>query len=209
MSIVAAPPAPVRRPRWLRIAGWLWVGVSVFYALFAFAMAATVGTTPRAAPPLFVAHALTGAVALLTGSVQMTLNAPPRRRALHRVLGTAYVAAATLTSVLSVPVVAAFDVDPVTKAAFLAEATLWLATTVVAYVHIRAGRVARHREWMVRSFALAGFFVAFSLWDPITAALPLPPATAYTVAVVLAWLVNLTAAEVWLRGPWAGRRRAA
>jgi hypothetical protein len=52
---------------------------------------------------------------------------------------------------------------------------------------------------MIRSFALAAFFVAFGIWDPLTAALPLPPATAYTLAVVLAWLVNLTAAQVWIR----------
>lgn len=199
MTVTTAPPARATRPRWLRVTGWVWVGVSGFYALFALAMAATAGSTPRAAPPLFVAHALTGAVALLAVSVQMSLNTPPRRRALHRVLGTAYVAAAALTSMLSVPVVAAFDVDPVTKAAFLAEAVLWLATTAVAYVHIRAGRVTRHREWMIRSFALAAFFVAFGIWDPVTAALPLPRATAYTLAVVLAWLVNLTAAQVWIR----------
>jgi hypothetical protein len=40
---------------------------------------------------------------------------------------------------LSLPVVAAFDVDWPTKAAFLGEAALWLATTVVAFAHIRAG----------------------------------------------------------------------
>jgi hypothetical protein len=52
---------------------------------------------------------------------------------------------------------------------------------------------------MIRSFALAAFFVTFSGWDPITAALPLKPATAFALAVLLGWSLNLAAAEVWIR----------
>jgi len=207
---VALDPARAVRPRWLRVAGWLWVGVSVFYALFAFAVAAaTVAAlvasagpeSTRAAPPLFAAHAVTGGLALLAVSVQLLLAAPPphTRRHRHRVLGTGYVLAVAATCMLSVPVVAAFRVDALTKASFLGEATLWLLTTAVAYARIRAGRVAQHREWMIRSFALAAFFVAFSLWDPVMAATPLDPATGYRTAVLLAWSLNLLAAEAWIR----------
>jgi Predicted membrane protein (DUF2306) len=200
-----------RRPRWLRVLGWLLVGVSAFYALFALTIAAQTAmalaglTEPeqtRAAPPLLVAHAVTGAVALLAASVQLgllTTPPPPRQRRLHRALGITYVITAVLTSVLSGPLIAAFDVDAVAKAAFVGEAGLWLATTVIAYVHIRAHHVQRHREWMIRSYALAAFFITFSLWDPFLAALPLPPASAFAIAVLLGWLVNLAAAEVWIR----------
>lgn len=202
------------------MAGWLLVGVGTLYALFALTMAAPTAaallglTEPhstRAAPPLFVAHAVTGAVALLAVSVQLGLLATPptpHQRRPHRALGRLYVVTAVLTSVLSVPVVAAFDVGNLTRAAFLGEAALWFATTMIAYVHIRARRLVRHREWMIRSFALAAFFVTFSLWDPFLAALPLRPATAFTLAVVLGWLVNLAIAEVWIRRTRAGRARS-
>jgi hypothetical protein len=193
------------------VAGWLLVGVGAFYALFALTAAAQTAaallglTEPqqtRAAAPLFVAHAVTGAVALLAVSVQVGLLATPplpRQRKLHRALGRLYAVTAVLTSLLSVPVVAAFDVDNLAKAAFFGEAVLWLATTLSGYVQIRAGRVGRHREWMIRSFALAAFFVTFSLWDPALAALPLPPNTAFTLAGILGWLVNLVVAEFWIR----------
>jgi hypothetical protein len=197
------------RPRWLRVVGWLWVGVGAFYALFALtAAAATVAhlmspdqASTRAAPPFFVAHAVAGGLALLTVSLQMALAAPPppSRRRLHRSVGTTYVVTAAITSLLSLPVVAAFDVSPLARLAFLAEAALWLFTTVFAYVHVRARRVARHREWMIRSFALAAFFVTFSLWDPVTAALPLSLETGFALAVLLGWSVNLAAAELWIR----------
>jgi len=207
---VSVDPVRMVRPRWLRVVGWLWVGVSLFYVLFAFATAAATAAAlaglteqppTRAAPPLFVAHAVTGGLALLAASVQMRLATPPPppRRHLHRVLGTSYVLAAAATSVLSLPVVIAFRVDTLTKAFFLGEATLWLLTTAIAYADIRAGRVAQHREWMIRSFALAAFFVTFSFWDPIMAALPLDPATGYRTAVLLAWSLNLFAAEAWIR----------
>jgi hypothetical protein len=206
----AADPAPAVRPRWLRVVGWLWVGVSACYALFAFTAAATTAAalaglteqaSARAAPPLFLAHAVSGGLALVLVSAQLCRPTPPtpRSRRRHRVLGTGYVLATAVTCLLSVPVVVAFRVDTPTKAAFLAEATLWLLTTAIAYADIRAGRVARHREWMIRSFALSAFFVTFSLWDPILAALPLDPATGYRTAVLLAWSLNLLAAEAWIR----------
>jgi len=192
------------------VAGWTGVGVSAFFALFAFAAAAVTAAAlagmtqapARAMPPLFVLHAVTGGVALFAVSLQMALATPPppARRRLHRTVGTTYVAAAAITSVATVPVVAAFPVDAVTRLAFLAEAALWLTTTAAAYAHIRSGRVERHREWMIRSFALAVFFVTFSVWDPALAALPLKPSTAYTLAVVLAWGANLAVAEAWIRG---------
>src|SRR5690606_31089715 len=101
------------------------------------------------------------------------------------------------------------DVGRWAKAAFLGEAALWLATTSIAYWHIRARRVGRHREWMLRSFALAAFFITFSLWDPLLAIATraetgAPRAEAgFAVAVLLGWLVNLVVAEVWLR--WSRR----
>lgn len=208
---------PSSRPRWLRIAGWLLIGVSAFYALFALALAGQTAAEllgliepgqTRAAPPLFVAHAVTGAVALLAASLQLGgLATPPRasQQRLHRVLGISYVVAALVTSTVSVPVVFDFDVSAPTRAAFIMEAVLWFGSTLVAYIHIRGRRVQRHREWMIRSFALTAFFITFSLWDPATAALPLSPDTAFAIAVVLGWLVNLIVAEVWIRRTRRGR----
>jgi len=195
----------------VRAARWLLVGVGAFYSLFALAIAAQTAAAllglaeasqTRAAPPLFVAHGVTGSVALLAAAIQLGLLAtppPPRQRRAHRALGRGYVVAAVLTSVLSVPVVAAFDVAPAAKAAFLLEAVLWLATTTTAFAYIRVGHIERHREWMMRSFAFAAFFVTFSVWDPALAALPLPPDTAFAGAVLLGWLVNLVVAEIWIR----------
>lgn len=170
---------------------FLWMAVAVFYALFAFAMAAS--PSGRAAPVLFVMHAITGGVALLAVSLQLALPKPPSRARLHRVLGRVYVVTACATSVASLVVVARFGVPALTKILFVAEALLWLSTTVVAFVQIRRGNVDRHREWMLRSFALAAFFVTFSLWDELLGTTP--------PAVLLSWSINLIVAELWIRKP--------
>lgn len=82
---------------------------------------------------------------------------------------------------------------------FAAGSLLWFGTTTVAFVRIRRGRVLAHREWMIRSFSLAFFFVTGSLWMPILAGTALPAAIGYPLAVFLSWSLNLVAAELWVR----------
>jgi uncharacterized membrane protein len=181
---------------------WLAVGVCLLYAGFAVAVvvdeAAEVlgGGSDRSAPALFLVHALAGAIALAAGAVQLRLAGTwaRRRPALHRALGRGYAGAAWMTSAGSLVVVASFDVSVVSRVLFVLGAVLWFGSTTVAVRHVRAGRVARHREWMVRSYALALFFLTFSVWQPL-----LPGPAGYPVAVFLSWALNLAAAELWLR----------
>jgi hypothetical protein len=62
-----------------------------------------------------------------------------------------------------------------------------------------------HREWMIRGFSLAAFFITFSLWDHLLAAMPMSPATAFALAVLVGWSLNLIVAEVWIRRTRTGR----
>jgi hypothetical protein len=96
-------------------------------------------------------------------------------------------------------VAAFFDVSLPAKAAFTGESLLWFTTTTAAFQRIRHRRVLEHREWMIRSFSLAFFFVTFSLWPPLLAATALPPAIGYPLALFLSWSLNLIAAEWWIR----------
>jgi uncharacterized membrane protein len=190
--------------------GWTAVLVCAVYSLFALVAATTVVLdwlnsgaqgTGRSAPALFIFHALSGAVALVAGSLQLRL-APRvfgRRRRLHRRVGRIYLWTAWATSLSSLGVAAFFDVSIAAKAAFAGVSLLWFATTTVAFRRIRHGNVPAHREWMIRSFSLAFFFVTGSLWPPLLAATDLPQATGYPLALFLSWSLNLLAAEWWIR----------
>jgi len=106
---------------------------------------------------------------------------------------------ASAAALLSVPVAIAFDVGPAAKTAFVLESGLWVTTTAVVLGYARVGRVASHRAWILRSFALAAFFISFSVWDPVLSATTWDSRLTDTVAVVLACLGNLALMETYLR----------
>jgi hypothetical protein len=99
---------------------WAAVLICILYAAFALtmAMAAVLDWlrtgwhgTGRSAPPLFVLHALSGAVTLLAGSLQLRLATRllRNRRHLHRRLGQTYPWAAWISSLSSLGVAAFAD----------------------------------------------------------------------------------------------------
>jgi uncharacterized membrane protein len=205
------PRAPTRAKN-AASSGLAWTAVLVCAVYSLFALVAGIAAvldwlssgdqgTGRSAPPLFVLHALSGAVALLAGSLQLRLATPVpgRRRRRHRRVGRIYLWTAWATSLSSLGVAAFFDVSMAAKAAFAGVSLLWFATTTAAFLHIRQGSVLAHREWMIRSFSLAFFLVTGSLWPPILATTGLPPAIGYPLALLLSWSLNLLAAEWWIR----------
>ena len=117
----------------------------------------------------------------------------------HRRIGWIYLWGAWITSLSSLGVAAFFDVSVAARIVFAAGSLLWFGTTTVAFVRIRRARVLAHREWMIRSFSLAFFFVTGSLWMPLLAGTALPEAIGYPLAVFLSWSLNLVAAELWVR----------
>jgi hypothetical protein len=89
-------------------------------------------------------------------------------------------------------------------------AVLWLGTSVAGYRAARGRRFAEHREWMVRSVALAFSIVASRVWSVVCIVAfapsvlsggPVDPdelAQAVSAATWLSWVVNLLVAEWWL-----------
>lgn len=100
---------------------------------------------------------------------------------------------ASFTSLGSLVVAAEFDVDPLAKLFFLLEGILWFATTVAAFIAIRRRRMQEHREWMIRSFALAFFFVTGGVRLDVFEGTSL-----YPLSVLLSWAPNWLVAEWWI-----------
>lgn len=187
--------------------GFFYTVVAV-YSIYAFYMAAIeilsrfgmVGDAPhRAAPLVFVFHAITGGIALLVGSIQFNRTVMHRMRRLHRVLGRVYVVTIWASSVGSLWLTIFFDVSIPTKIVFGVLSLLWFATTTQGYLAARSRRFYAHREWMLRSYALSFFFVTFSFWVPGLAGTDLPETIRYPLAALLSWGLNLLAVEVWIR----------
>ena len=81
-------------------------------------------------------------------------------------------------------------------------ATLLLTAVGRAFVAIRRGHVARHREWMLRVFAVAlGIATARvigAVLDVALAPVGIRAATAFVLALWLGWGLTVGAAELWI-----------
>lgn len=196
-----------------QIGWWILFLVSAFYGLYALYMGGVeilhqLGILDdvkfRAAPSIFIVHALAGGIGLICGALQFNRTILNKHKSTHRLIGKIYVYAIWITSIAALGSAIFFDVNLPAKLAFGVLAILWFGTTTIAYLRIRKRRIREHREWMFRSFSLSLFFVTFSFWVPGLTESSLPFDVAYPLAVFLSWAVNLLVAELWIRGSRKG-----
>ncbi|WP_431676566.1 DUF2306 domain-containing protein [Kitasatospora sp. KL5] len=137
-----------------------------------------------------------GAVtALLLGPWQFLPRLRARRPALHRWTGRVYVPAAAATGVGGLLLVPVGLYPPFAPAGFAVLAVLTLVSTGAAVVAVLRGRVALHRTWMVRSYALVFTGVTFRLWLAVLTGAGVSFEHAYVPGAWIGWLLNLLVAE--------------
>ena len=116
-------------------------------------------------------HIAAGAVALLTGPVQLWLGISGRRTRVHRRLGLTYVASVAVSSVAAFYLAAQTTLGWVFGAGITGLGIAWLVTTTMAIAAIRRGSIDQHREWMIRSYVVTFAFVTFRVvWSVLQAA---------------------------------------
>jgi uncharacterized membrane protein YozB (DUF420 family) len=171
--------------------------------------------------PLLVTHIFIGSVALLAACLQVWPWLRRSQPAIHRWSGRVYVAAA-LTGSVCVLIISPMGLHGANqRVANTILALLWFGTTLAGFRAIRQRRFADHRQWMLRSAALAFSIVAFRFWMLVIFAVFVPqtftggevdPAAldqAIGLTSWVSWVVNLLIVEWWLhRHPLRGRRPA-
>lgn len=158
---------------------------------------------PLAAP----AHLLGGGIALLTGAFQFSRRLRARHIDRHRWTGRVYVVSVGIGGV------AAFHMALTTPGGWPGQfgfsmlAITWLISTGLAWVRVRQGDIARHRMWMVRSYALTLAAVSLRIYLPLSLGNGLPFESVYPVIAWMCWVPNLLVAE-WLVLPLMARSPA-
>lgn len=163
--------------------------------------------------PALVVHIGFGAVALVAACLQLWPWLRAHHPAVHRRSGRIYVFAGAVPAALAV-----LTITPLgswganQQVANTMLALLWLATTLAGYRAARRGRYGEHREWMIRSVALAFSIVTNRFWSIACILVLAPDAVAVDGTLVatpevaqaigastwLSWVVNLLVAEWWL-----------
>lgn len=155
--------------------------------------------------PLLVTHIFLGSIALLAACLQIWPWLRRNHPTVHRRSGRVYVATAIPTAVCATFVSALSVMGMNVQVGDVLFALVWLATTITGYRMARKRRFAEHREWMIRSFALAFAIVANRAWMPLCFALFIDEGTraefmqAAGLSMWLSWVVNLLIAEWWIQ----------
>jgi uncharacterized membrane protein len=182
--------------------------VSLRYATFNPAVAPDeLRANMQAHPPVFVAHTLAAAIALLVGVWQFMPRT--RRTGWHRLEGRLYVGACLIGAVAGFFIAFHTTAGPLAAAGFSLLAVLWFGATLIGYLSARRGNFVLHRRWMVRSYALTSAAITLRLITGVGGVVGFTFYDSYIFAAWASWMINLAAVEIWLACYERPRRQAA
>jgi uncharacterized membrane protein len=153
---------------------------------------------------LLLTHIIAGSVALLVGPWQFSRRLRVLHLSLHRCMGRIYLLAVAIGSLAGFGSAIFSLGGAATHFGFGILAVLWFFTGWMAYRYARTGRIAEHREWMIRNFSLSLAAVTLRMYLPfMLIAMHWPFLSAYVPISWLCWVPNLIVAERIIRRRWA------
>jgi uncharacterized membrane protein len=173
--------------------------VSYRYLIPHMTIPANIAANLMARPWLFV-HAGLASTALLTGPWQFLPRLRARVPRLHRWLGRVYIFCCVVGGSGGLLLASGSTAGPIARAGFGLLAVIWLLVNLQGLRLAMTGRYAEHRRWMIRSFALTFGAVLLRIYIPISQMMGIEFMMAYRAISWLAWVPNLVAAELYLRG---------
>lgn len=154
-------------------------------------------------PLLTMLHIMPGLLFVLLGPLQFMSKLRNRRPRLHRVTGRVFIVSGLIVGVTALVMSPQMAIGGINEmAATMLFALIFLFALVRAFLYIRGGNVALHREWMIRAFAI-GLAVAtirpimgvFFATRPLT---HLTPHQFFGTAFWLGFTIQTIVAEVWI-----------
>lgn len=154
-------------------------------------------------PAATLLHIVPGAVFLLLAPLQLVSRVRDRHRELHRWSGRVAVIAAWISGLAGIYFGLFMPYAGIGEAIAIAVfGGLLLGSVSIGFVSIRRGRVARHREWMIRAFAVA---LAISTVRVVAAGLDLAltplgvrPPQVFVISIWTGWILTVGVAELWI-----------
>ncbi|MEO3875180.1 DUF2306 domain-containing protein [Nonomuraea sp. B12E4] len=171
---------------------------------------------------LLVGHIAFGAVATVTGLLQLWAGLRNRFPRLHRWTGRMYFHAGIFPSmILAVPVSAMSESGVSNVAALDAMLILWAITGVAGLRAAKSRRFSDHRKWMIRNYAVTLAILASRPWGIVMALIVMAQADSpayqgntvamtHDIASSGAWtalIVNLVVAEAYIQRKYGGKTR--
>jgi len=196
----------VKKIRW-----WFFAGLSILVGLYPllyfildrhFALLST-KTKELLADNLwnvaFYTHIILGGIALCIGWIQFSTKFRKEKMDLHRKIGKLYILCVLMSGTSGI-YIAQFATGGITNIiAFTLSAVIWLGTTYLAYSNIKIGKIKRHQEFMIYSYAICFSAVTLRFWLPILVMTMGDFFAAYKIVGWLSWVPNLIVAYFIIR----------
>ncbi len=152
-------------------------------------------------PLLTLLHIIPGVLFMVLGPLQFVRRIRSRHLQLHRWSGRVFVASGAVIGVTALIMGIVMAIGGANEtAATVFFAVIFLVALGKAVIHIRRGDSARHREWMLRAFAVG---LAIATIRPIVALFfilsDLSPREFFGIAFWLGFTSHLIAAELWIQ----------
>ncbi len=149
---------------------------------------------------IFHQHIYLGGIALLAGLLQFSKKLRSRHLSWHRALGKTYLIAVLLSGSAGLYIAFYATGGLICVTGFESLAILWLYTSATAYRAIRNRDIDRHKEWMIRSYALCFAAVTLRILGPVFQfGFGMSFIPAYQIIAWLSWMLNLLVAEIIIR----------
>ena len=147
----------------------------------------------------FFTHVFTSMFVLAAGFTQFWRGILRKAPGLHRWMGRLYVCDVLFVTGPAGFVMALYaNGGIVSRISFCTLAVLWISTTAMAWREVVGRKFAKHREWMIRSYALTLSAITLRAWKVLIALAFHPhPMDLYRMVAWLGWVPNLLLAE-WL-----------
>lgn len=155
-------------------------------------------------PVLTLLHVLPGGIFLVLAPFQFSSRIRSRHIRFHRWSGRALILAGLVAASTGLYFGILMPYGGLAESAIIVlVAGLFLTAVAQAFVAIRKHQVARHREWMIRAFAVAigvsTVRIVAGLYDMALAPAGVRPAQIFVLSLWTGWVLTLGAAELWIR----------
>lgn len=157
-------------------------------------------------PRPFIVHAVSASLALMLGPLQFVPAWRARFPALHRWVGRAYVLSIVVAWLSSLPLAVNAMTGAVAATGFFALGMAWIVTTGMGLARALQRRLAEHRRWMLRSFALTAAAITLRIYLGASMAAGIDEQLSYPFIAWLCWVPNALVAEWYLRRKGGAQR---
>jgi hypothetical protein len=161
-------------------------------------------------PVLAYAHILTGVIYLVGAPFQLSRRFRQRRLTLHRRIGRVVLPAGLAAGLFAIVFGTLFPFGGLFEAsATVVFGAYFVTALLIAFIAIRGRDVTRHRQWMIRAFAIGLAIATIRIWIAVFQVFGvLSLEDSFGVAFWLSFVMHALAAELYLARRPAARGRA-